>query len=458
MNQPFQAVSDKVSTPQNPAFNGLRRRDFVVQSAVAATVIGAGWGGMLPGGFHQAVAQEAVGKTSAQDRLVVAVMGVNGRGSYLSSVFSANSGAVVAAVCDVDERALGKGVAAVEKATGKAPRTERDLRRLLDDKSIDILVVAAPNHWHAPATILGCAAGKHVYVEKPCSHNPREGELAVEASRKHKRVVQMGSQRRSRASIIEAIGKLHSGEIGRVMFARTWYNNRRGSIGRGKQVDVPSWLDFNLWQGPAAERPYRDNLVHYNWHWFWNWGNGELGNNGVHVLDVARWGLNVDYPTRVVSAGGKYRHDDDQETPDSHQVTFDFGDKTITWEGLSWSPYGPGGEMFGASFHGDKGTLLLLDSHYVIYDLQNKEVAKFPGRGGDAEHIANFLECIRTHQRPTADIEEAHKSTLLCHLGNIAYRTSSTLTCDPKNGHIVGNEKAAQLWSREYRSGWEPRV
>jgi predicted dehydrogenase len=458
MNQPLSAVSETLSTAQNPASHGLGRRDFLGQTAAAATAIGVGWSGMFPGGFHQAAAQEAAAKTSAQDRLVVAVMGVNGRGSYLSTVFSANSGAVVAAVCDVDERALGKGVAAVEKATGKAPRTERDIRRLLDDQSIDVLVVAAPNHWHAPATILGCAAGKHVYVEKPCSHNPREGELAVEASRKHKRVVQMGSQRRSRASIIEAIGKLHSGEIGRVMFARTWYNNRRGSIGRGKQVEVPSWLDFNLWQGPAAERPYRDNLVHYNWHWFWNWGNGELGNNGVHVLDVARWGLNVNYPTRVVAAGGKYRHDDDQETPDSHQVTFDFGDKTITWEGLSWSPYGPGGEMFGASFHGDKGTLLLLDSHYVIYDLQNKEVAKFPGRGGDAEHIANFLDCIRTNQRPTADIEEAHKSTLLCHLGNIAYRTNSTLTCDPKNGHILGNEKATQLWSREYRNGWEPRV
>ena len=268
----------------------------------------------------------------------------------------------------------------------------------------------------------------------------------------------MGSQRRSRASIIEAVEKVRGGELGRVMYARSWYCNRRGPIGHGKPADVPQWLDYKLWQGPAPDRPYVDNLIHYNWHWHWHWGNGELGNNGVHALDVARWALGVDYPTRVTSAGGKFRHDDDQETPDTHMVAYDFGDKTLTWEGLSWSPYGPGGSMFGISFHGDKGSMLLQDTGYKIFDMQNKEVATAPGKGGDGEHIENFLECIRTNKRPSADIEEGHKSTLLCHLGNIAQRVNRVLNCDPKNGHILNDDEAAKLWSREYREGWTPKV
>ena len=434
------------------------RRGFLQGSAAAALAIGLSPPTTQPiacGAEEPGAAPKAVGPN---ERLVIGIMGVNGRGSALAQTFAANPGATVGFVCDVDEQALAKGAAVVEKATGKAPTKVKDFRKLLDDKSIDVLVVAAPNHWHAPATILGCAAGKHVYVEKPCSHNPREGELAVAASRKHNKVVQMGSQRRSRPMIIEAVEKVRGGEIGRVMYARTWYNNRRGSIGRGKAAEVPTWLDYALWQGPAPARPYKDNLLHYNWHWHWHWGNGELGNNGVHSLDVARWALGVDFPTRVTSAGGKYRHDDDQETPDTHMVTYDFGGKTITWEGLSWSAYGPGGSAFGMSFHGDKGTLVLMDTSYKILDPQNKEVATFTGKAVDAEHIANFLDCCRSGSRPNADIEEGHRSTLLCHLGNIAYRVNRVLTCDPKDGHIVGDKEAAQLWSREYQAGWEPKV
>jgi len=427
------------------------RRDFIKWSAAGAAA------GLSS--FALADEDSPSGKrVSANDKIVLAVMGVNGRGSALAQTFMANPGAEIAYVCDVDQQALDKALVIVQKGQSRKPQAVKDFRQALDDKSVDALVVAAPNHWHAPATILGCSAGKHVYVEKPCSHNPREGELAVEASRKHQRVVQMGSQRRSRPSIIEAVKKVQDGAIGRVMYARTWYNNRRPAIGKGKPAEVPSHLDYALWQGPAPARPFMDNVIHYKWHWFWHWGNGELGNNGIHALDVARWALDVQFPTRVTSGGAKHRWDDDQQTPDTHVVTYDFGPKTILWEGLSWSAYGPGGSMFGMSFHGDAGTLLLADNGYKIYDLQNKETGAFAGKGSDTEHIANFLDCIRTGARPNADIEDGHRSTLLCHLGNIAHRVNRVLTVDSKSGHIQGDEQAMQLWSREYQPGWEPKV
>jgi len=427
----------------------LSRRSFVKSSAALSA-----W---AAGSYFVAESQAQVTKSTG-DALTVAIMGVNGRGSALANGYLSQPNCQIAYICDVDERAINKVMSAIGDKQNRKPQGVGDFRKALDDKSVDILVCAAPNHWHAPATILGCAAGKHVYVEKPCSHNPREGELAVEASRKHNRVVQMGTQRRSSPVITEAIEKLKGGAIGTVRYARSWYNNRRPSIGHGKPAEIPAWLNWTLWQGPAPEKPFVDNVVHYNWHWKWHWGNGELGNNGVHGLDVARWGLGVEFPIRVTSGGGKYRHDDDQETPDTHVVSFNFpGGKSITWEGLSWSPYGNGGSQFGTSFHGDEGTIVIEDG-YQILDPKNKEVESKKGGGGEREHIANFLECVRTGKLPNADIEKGHRSTLLCHLGNIAHRTSRVLTTSEKDGHIVGDDAAMQLWSREYRAGWEPKV
>ncbi len=280
----------------------------------------------------------------------------------------------------------------------------------------------------------------------------------MQAARQNNRVVTMGTQRRSWQPIIQAMEKLHSGEIGPVRYARCWYANRRPTIGIGKQVEVPEWLDFELWQGPAPRRPYKDNLLHYNWHWHWHWGNGELGNNGVHALDLARWGMGVDYPTRVTSAGGRYRFEDDQETPDTHLATFEFGKRAILWEGLSCFPMGPGGTAFGVTFHGDKGTLELFDAGYRIYDMQRNQIAEFKGPASDTDHFDNFLNCIREGGRPSADIEEGHKSTLLCHLGNIAVRTGHTLNVDPTNGHILDDAQTAGLWNREYEPGWKPTL
>ena len=382
-----------------------------------------------------------------------------GRGSALASAVTAIPNAEVVYLCEVDSRRLGQAVEMIGGKQARKPKGVSDFRKILDDPSVDALLVAAPDHWHAPAAILACQAGKHVYVEKPCCHNPREGELTIAAARLHKRVVQVGTQRRSWPGIIEGIDKLHAGAIGRVLYSRGWYNNRRASIGHGKPAAVPAWLDYTLWQGPAPERPYRDNILPYFWHWYWHWGTGELGNNGVHALDMCRWGLGVDYPVRVSSGGGKYRYNDDGQTPDTHTATFDFGNCSILWEGLSWSPRGVEGEGFGATFHGEKGTMVMTGNGYVVYDLDDKPIDKGTGKGGDVVHMENFFANIRqpAPEGPHADIEIGHKSTLLCHLGNIAYRVGRTLNCDPTGGHILNDNEALALWSREYRPGWEPK-
>lgn len=425
----------------------LPRRAFLRRTAAAA--VGAATFSILP---------PLRGADSPGNTLVLGVMGVNGRGLDLARGFSAIPGAEVGYLCDVDSRAMDRAVKDISGKQARAPKAVKDFRRILDDRSVDALLIAAPDHWHAPATILACAAGKHVYVEKPASHNAREGELMLAAARQQKRVVQLGTQRRSWPAVIEAIDKVRGGALGRVLFSRGWYNNSRASIGRGKHVPVPDWLDWELWQGPAAERPFRDNLVHYNWHWLWHWGTGELGNNGIHSLDICRWGLGVDYPLHVTSGGGKYRHDDDQETPDTHTVTFDFGGKSLVWEGRSWHPRGFEGSAFGIAFYGEKGTLVIDGGGYRVFDFKGAEIDKGSGPAGDRGHFENLLDCIRTGRRPRADVEDGHKSTLLCHLGNIAWRTGRALNLDPKTGRIIGDAEAQALWGREYRPGWEPKV
>jgi predicted dehydrogenase len=381
------------------------------------------------------------------------------RGRSLAVSFAQEKNVVVKYVCDVDSERAQAGAKLVEGAVGTAPEAITDFRRILDDKSVDALINAAPNHWHAPGTILGCDAGKHVYVEKPCSHNPQEGEWMVEAARKHKRAVQMGAQRRSGPGTREAMQRLHEGAIGRVYLAKAWYNSARGSIGTGKEASVPANLDYELWQGPAPRRAYRDNVVHYNWHWFWHWGNGELGNNGVHTLDLCRWGLQVDFPTKVTSSGGRYCFDDDQETPDTHVVAYEFpGQRSITWEGLSCHRHSSGF----ITFYGTQGALALeSNGTYTIYDEKDQQVERKASSSlGDREHIVNFLNAIRNDQPLSlnAEIAEGHKSTLLCHLGNIAQRTGHVLSCDASNGHIQNDQAAMNLWQREYAPQWKPKV
>jgi len=293
-----------------------------------------------------------------------------------------------------------------------------------------------------------------VYVEKPASHSGDEGERMLAAARSAKRVVQVGMQRRSGPLYKDAVEKVRGGAIGDPLYAKCWYYAPRPTIGRGKQSDPPAWLDYDLWQGPTPETPFRDNVVHYNWHFFWQWGDGELGNNGVHTLDICRWAMGVDYPTRVTVAGSRLRFDDDQETPDTALATFECGEKIITWEGVAWMRHHQTPSTVGIEIRGTEGTMVLDDDGYTIYDGEGKEMEKGGGGRGDSEHLADFLTAVRDGHRTNADIEEGHKSALMCHLGNIAYRTGKSVAVDPATGRIKEGADAQALWAREYRPGW----
>jgi predicted dehydrogenase len=409
---------------------------------------------------------------SPANKVITGLMGTNSRGLALARMFAKNPDMEVACICDVDRTVVDKTVAEVEKVSGKKPKGTNDIRRMLEMRELDAIVIAAPDHWHAPAAIMALRAGKHVYLEKPCSHSPAEGEMLVQAARKYGKHVQLGTQRRSFPVITEGMQALHEGIIGKVYFARGWYANDRKPIGRGKVVPVPSHLDYELWQGPAPRRPYKDNLIHYNWHWFWNWGTGEALNNGTHEIDLMRWGMQVDFPTKVVSAGGRYAFDDDWETPDTQTITLEFPNNTsMTWEGRSCNNFREWGSGRGVVFYGEKGTMLTTGGdEYKIFELgsgkllkeakpssQIKDETNTMGMGEvlDGMHITNFVKAVQERERLNAPIEEGHKSTLLPQLGNIALRSGATLYCDPSNGHIVGNDDAAKLWSREYEPGWE---
>ena len=409
---------------------------------------------------------------NANDRLRVALIGVNGRGSALAQTFAKQKDTEVAYICDVDEHVRTKCIASLKGLQQAVPGSIGDFRTILDDKSLDAVVIATPDHWHAPATILACKAGKHVYVEKPCSHNPAEGEQMIQAAKKYGRLVQMGTQRRSWPTLAQGMNEMKAGAIGRVYFAKGWYTNERKSIGYGKEAPVPSWLNYDLWQGPAPRRPYKDNLIHYNWHWFWNWGTGEALNNGTHEIDLIRWGLGADYALRVNSAGGRYQFKDDWETPDTQVITYDFPNNTSAmWEGRSCNRQPVEGRDRGVIFYGEQGSMSTGDNSYAIYDTQGKLVKEVksdravngrdttgPGEDLDALHVDNFLQTLRGNRQLTAPIETGFKSVLLCQLGNIAQRVERTLHIDSGNGHILNDPEASKLWSREYEKGGEPTI
>src|SRR5204863_2653650 len=373
---------------------------------------------------------------SPGEKVRVAVMGLNGRGMVLARGFARAAHAEVAYVCDVDSLVLAKGVSAVTGVQGKAPKGLGDFRKALDDKDVDALVIAAPDHWHTPAALLAMRAGKHVYLEKPCGHNPREGELLVDGQRKYRRVVQMGTQQRSAPKSIELMQAIAEGIIGRPYLASAWYANTRASIGRGQPAPVPTYLDYDLWQGPAPHTPYHDNVIHYNWHWFHRWGTGEICNNGTHEIDVARWALRVDYPTRVTSTGGRYHFQDDWEFPDTQEACFEFaGGKTIIWQGQSCNGLTTFGRGRGTAILGTEGSAVVDRDGYTVYDPKGKAVKQsLAAKSGDGLdtgsddamtglHIDNFVDAIRTGSALRQPIEEGAKSVLLCHLGNIAQTT-----------------------------------
>ena len=451
-----------------------KRRDFIKKMAIGSA--GFAFGGTVMGGtsfgFSAKSYKNIIG---ANDRIHVATIGLNGRGNSMSGTFASQKNTEVSCVCDVDSRTIPGAIKKIMEAKQiNTPRSQKDCRKVLEDKSIDAIYIATPDHWHAPLTIMGCQAGKHVYVEKPLSHNPREGEIAIAAARKYDRVVQMGAQRRSAPVLTEGIEQLHKGIIGRVYFAKTWYTNNRKPTFL-KPGNIPVELNYDLWQGPAPRVPFKEGLIHYNWHWFWNWGTGEALNNGTHEVDVARWGLGVDFPTRVSSVGGRYQYKDDWETPDIQVITMDYpGRVSLMWENRSSNGRKIEGSDRGIIFYGDNGSLDTGGNEYKVYDLSGKLIKEVkssmkeegiqgrntasPSLGLDSLHVMDFLDAIRNNRRPNCDVELGHKSCVAMQLGNIAWRLGRDLKIDPKNGHIIGDTDAQKLWRREYEKGWEPKI
>jgi predicted dehydrogenase len=423
------------------------RRNFLRGTAAAA---GAG----LLGGIVPRIAAADAGRP-----VRVGVVGL-GRGLALLQTLLKVPGVDVAGLADVDPQRLATGMKLAQDGAAATPRGVQDFRQALDDDALDAVFVATPNFWHTPASLLALQAGKHVYVEKPGSQNPREAEMIVAATRKYARVVQMGNQRRTWMK--DAITALHSGAIGTVRFGRGFYYNTRGSVPAKNRVP-PADLDLNLWQGPVPDDPKHSpaDLAHYDWHWFWHWGNGELGNNGVHHLDVLRWGLRVDHPLHTSYTGGRYWFNDQQETPDTATAAYDFGHVGCEWVQSSCMPRAAEKPAAEVVFYGDDGTMAISRDSWKVFD--PKGVEKSDGKssveGSDLPHVANFLEAVRGRAALNSPITEGQKSTMLCHLGNIAYRTNTVVRCDPKSGAVIDNPQAMALWGREsYRPGWDVRV
>lgn len=429
----------------------LTRREAIRRTALAG--LGLGLGAALSPATLRAA--NASGR-----KLRVAVMAL-GRGLAHVRALLVLPDVEIAYLAEVDPVRLAAGMKLVGE-TQKAPcKGVVDFRTCLEDPTLDALFVAATNFWHTPAALLAMQAGKHVYVEKPGSSNPYEAELIVAAARKYGKVVQMGNQRRT--WMREAIAALHAGAVGEVRFARSFYYGSRRAIGTPSRPASPD-LDLNLWQGPVPDEPGRDirKFIHYDWHWLWHWGNGELVNNGVHTIDILRWGLRVNYPRRITYTGGRYWHRDAQETPDTGTAVFDYGHCGMEWVQSSSTPRLAEKPTAECIFYGDNGTFAItggITTSWTVYDPKGVKVSEGKGpNAGDPPHLGNFLDAIRGNATLNSPIEEGQISATICHLGNIAYRTNVAVQCDPTTGRMINHAAGEKLWKRPYRKGWEPVI
>jgi len=439
------------------------RRRFLRQSATAVA-------GVAAGTMAWPLSARAQG---ANERIVCGMMGMGGRGRFLAELLAARKDARVAWICDPDSgRIAEEALKALEDRGGVRPRATQDFRDILADPDVDALFIATPDHWHALGTILACQAGKDVYVEKPASHSIWEGRKMVEAARKHERIVQLGTQNRSAPYAQAAVEYVRSGQIGDVHYVRVLNMKWRDGIGHRDDEPVPAGLAYDLWLGPAPMRPYNPNRSHYAWHWYWDYSGGDIINDGVHQMDIARWIIGRTYPTSVVTSGGKYHFDDDQETPDTQVVLYDYDGLTMSFELTLWTPYmlktTPEFRAqdlypdwpFNATridVYGSKG-MMIMGRHgegWQVFGPDTKLVAQMQGPEAHSEHISDFFDCIRTRRRPNADIEEGHLSTILSHLGNISYRVGGRrLKWNGPAETFLEDEPANALLRRTYREPW----
>ena len=407
----------------------------------------------------------------ANDRIHCAIAGVRSRGKAHALAINHQQNATILYSCDVDDNIIEEHNKWSQKNIGYVPKIEKDFRKLVENKDVDVIFIASPEHWHTPMSIMAMQAGKHVYVEKPCSHNPHENELLVAAQKKYGLKVQMGNQQRSAITSIHAINDIKNGIIGDVYKGEAYYSNNRGSIGIGKEVPVPKTLDWDLWQGPAPRKSYKDNIHPYNWHWFRNWGTGEVHNNGTHEIDICRWALGVDLPETVTSFGGKYTYQDDWEFVDNQQVTFKYPNgKFITWTGHSRGLIQPNQPGRGVTIYGSKGTIQLDRNFYKRYDLggnliheeYENSISQTTNTQGqsdlDVNHVANLFDAIRKEKSLNAEIKDASISTMMCHLANMAQDAKETLRIDTLSGKVTNNKNSMKNWGRDYAPGWEPKI
>jgi len=436
----------------------MDRKTFIKKTALAGTML---------------MGAPAILKAGRNEVVNFAVAGIRSRGKALSEAIHLSPNTKITWFCDVDETIIEEHKVWHQEKTGYVPNLERDFRKLIEKPDVDVIAIATPEHWHAPMAILALQAGKHVYIEKPCSHNPHENELLVAAQKKYGLLCQMGNQQRSSFTSKKGIQDIHDGIIGKAYYGKAWYSNVRGSIGRGKEIPVPDTLNWELWQGPAPRTAYRDNVHPYNWHWFRNWGTGEIHNNGTHEIDICRWALDVNFPDQVTSSGGRFHFDDDWEFYDTQLASFQFGtDKMINWEGKSCN-----GKTFynrgrGSLVYGTKGSMLLDRGGTILFDLEGnilKEerepvsgaVDTADTQGFDSltvNHIINLVEAIRNGIVLNAPIADASISTMLCHYGNIAQEVGGSIAIDSSSGKIHNNTDALSYWKREYEQGWEPKI
>lgn len=411
-----------------------------------------------------------IAKAAPSERVRVGIMGAGGRALSLIHTFAANKSVEVVAIADIDPVRLGPGIIAAAKLQGREPKGESDFRRLIDDRSIDALVVGTPDHWHAIPTILACQAGKDVYVEKPDSHNIVEGLRMVAALRKHQRIVQMGSQHRSTSRLQTAIEFARSGQLGRVMVAKAWESSKQGPIGFPADSQPPAGVDYDMWIGPAPKRPFNVNRFHGRWRWLYDFGTGDLGNDGVHRLDMAVAVLNaaseaqgdgaIGLPKTIFANGGKWYFNDSQEFPDTMQVNYEFGagrkTKLLTYEMRVWAPYQYLNESEGAALFGDKGFLVIGNDRWTAFEKGGKVLASGAGDSHEGPHVQNFIDCIKSRAKPYCDLETiGHPASVLCHAGNIAARVGRKLVLDHQNETFIDDDQANALRTRqEYRQPW----
>ena len=439
----------------------ITRREFIDALAV-------GTAGLAIGTTAKSYAQIL----GSNDRLNFAVIGLNGRAyAHLSALKANKAKARISHVCDVESNILKRFADSATQEMGEAPATDKDFRHILALKEIDAITIATPDHWHAPMAIAGVQAGKHVYVEKPCSHNPAEGVMLIEAQKKTGKLVQMGSQQRSSPHTIEIVDKIHNGLIGRAYFAKTWYSNVRKSIGYGKVVPIPATLDWDLFQGPAPRQDYKDNVQPYNWHWFKTWGTGESLNNGTHEIDVARWALGVDYPRSVTSTAGRFQFKDDWQFYDTMMTSFDYDDAMISWEGKCCNGMKYYGRDRGVAVMGTTGSVIVDRDGYEIYDLKGRKTSEYGadkavtsstdliGRDSMTDlHFANFIAGIQTGAKLHQPVAQGNVAVTMLQLSNVAWEVNRELHLDTSDGKVLNDPAAMKLWGREYEKGWAPHV